>query len=361
MTKLERYAELDTAKRDIQDLREKLAQSQAKTASINTVLQKITAERDDAHRRLAFVGRLETAELKPPAWAIPAKKTGLYRGTVCLMLSDCHFDEIVTPAEVDWSNAYNRKIAEKRLVRTVENTIRISHEFFSGLKYDGMVLLLGGDIFSGIIHQDLRETNEEPILASVLYWEDRLAAAIDRLASAYGKLHVAGTYGNHGRMTLKPIAKHRAQDSFEWLLYQHVAKHFAASKAITWQIPDATDCLVKVYNHTTLLTHGDQFRGGSGISGALAPLLLGTHRKTRRQTALGKPYDLMAIGHWHQYMSLPGKGLLVNGSLKGYDEYAYQSNFEPELAQQAFWIVTPEHGVSFSAPIIAQDRKSEGW
>lgn len=352
----------DATLRDASRAREQTAQLRAKNHGLETALRRVTAERDEANRRLDFVGRLETGELKPPAWALPKKRVkGAYRGTVNLMLSDLHFDEVVDPAQIDWYNAYNRAIAEKRLQRTIDAAIRVGKEFFTGLTYDGMVLLLGGDIFSGIIHQELRETNEAPILASVLHWEGHLASAIERLASAYGKLHIPCTYGNHGRQSMKPVAKLRAQDSFEWLLYHNVARHFAGSKNVTWQIPDAPDVLVKVYNHTILLTHGDQFRGGSGIAGAVSPLLLGTHRKTRRQAALGRPYDLMTIGHFHQYMSLPGKGLLVNGSMKGYCEYAYGSNFEAELAQQAFWITTPEHGVTFSAPIICQDRKREGW
>jgi hypothetical protein len=341
---------------------EKLAQYRSKIDQLQAALKRTTSERDEANHRLDFVGRLEAGEIKPPAWALtPKKSRGDYHGIVNLMLSDTHFDEVVVPAQVDWYNAYNREIAEGRLKRAIDSTIRISHEFFTGIKYDGMTLFLGGDIFSGNIHQDLRETNEAPILASVLHWENLMASAIERLATAYGKLHIPCTYGNHGRQNLKPIAKMRAQDSYEWIFYNHVAKHFASYPSITWQIPDAMDCLVKVYDHITLLTHGDQFRGGSGISGALAPLMLGTHRKTRRQAALGKPYHMMAMGHWHQLISIPGKGLLVNGTMKGYDEYAYQSNFEPEVAQQAFWITTPEHGVTFSAPIICQNRKAEGW
>lgn len=35
------------------------------------------------------------------------------------------------------------------------------------------------------------------------------------------------------------------------------------------------------------------------------------------------------MGHWHQYFI--GQGLVVNGSLKGYDEYAMTSNFRPEV------------------------------
>ena len=40
---------------------------------------------------------------------------------------------------------------------------------------------------------------------------------------------------------------------------------------------------------------------------------------------------------------------------------SHNCNFEPEPAQQALWITTPERGITFSAPVFVQDRKAEGW
>jgi len=51
----------------------------------------------------------------------------------------------------------------------------------------------------------------------------------------------------------------------------------------------------------------------------------------------------------------------VNGSLKGYDEYAYVSNFSYEPPQQALAIVVPEKGITIQAPVFCLDRKAEGW
>jgi hypothetical protein len=51
----------------------------------------------------------------------------------------------------------------------------------------------------------------------------------------------------------------------------------------------------------------------------------------------------------------------VNGSLKGYDEYASVNNFPPERAQQAAWLTTPEHGVTLQFPIFCDDSTAEGW
>ena len=52
---------------------------------------------------------------------------------------------------------------------------------------------------------------------------------------------------------------------------------------------------------------------------------------------------------------------MVNGSLKGYDEYAAVSNFGFEAPAQGLFLMTPEHGKTWTAPILPMDRKAEKW
>ena len=153
--------------------------------------------------------------------------------------------------------------------------------------------------------------------------------------------------------------KNRVEDNFDWLFYRVLARELRDDVRFTWQLPVTADVSVQQYDHRYLLTHGDQFRGGSGISGIQTPLALGGSRKSKRQQAVGDPFDTMILGHFHQYMTIPG--IIVNGSLKGYDEYASISNFGFEVPQQAFWITTPERGPSFHAPIQPMNKKAEGW
>jgi hypothetical protein len=162
--------------------------------------------------------------------------------------------------------------------------------------------------------------------------------------------------GNHGRRTRKPRAKRRVRDNFDWLIGQMVANHFAADSRVTFDIPDATDALVSVYDSTFLLTHGDQVGGGSGIGGIWPPIMRMAAKKRNRYA-----FEAVVMGHWNQLIAAPTAGVIVNGSLKGYDEYAAVSNFMPERAQQALWLVAPNEGVTFSAPVFCDDRKAEGW
>lgn len=330
-------------------------------AAVKASLSLVIKERDKLLQQLQLIEQFDGQKPARPEWLLPPKKIKDHHATLNLLITDTHFDEIVNPDEIDGINAYNREIAELRLRRCIERTILLSRDYLSGVKYDGVCLMLGGDIFSGNIHEELQRTNADTLFGSLLHWLGPMGTAIGTLADEFKKVHIAAVPGNHGRMTRKPIMKQRAADNLDWLYYSLLRRDFARDSRITWQVTASSDAYVQVYNSRYLLTHGDQFHGGSGIAGALSPLLLGSHRKTKRQTATGKPYDCMVVGHWHQNIFLPGMGLIVGPCMKGYDEYAYLRNFAPERAAQSMWLTTPEHGITASLPVLVTDRKAEGW
>lgn len=337
----------------------------AEIARANRALRATLADRDrlleSIQKRLGLYERLEQEHIAPPKWLVPKPRKREYQGTPCLMFTDPHWDEVIDPAQVGGVNAYNRTIAEQRLRRAFERTIRMTRDCLSGVHAEGFMLFLGGDMLSGVIHEELRETNEAQVMDSVLSLLEPLESGIKLLASEFGNVHIAGVVGNHGRNTKKPRAKFRAQDNFDWLIYKLLQRDLASVKGVTMQVSTSADDRVQVHNTKYLLTHGDQFRGGSGISGAMAPLLLGVHRKMAREAAAGNPFDVMVMGHWHQTLPIPQLGLIAGGALKGYDEYAYLNNFRIEPAQLAYWLTTPEFGVQFSSSIVVQDRVAEQW
>ena len=314
---------------------------------------------DALRRTLDLVDRVEQARLEPIQWLTPAKPAKKSAATLVLMLSDLHLDEVVEPSEVDGLNAYNRDIARLRLAKTIENTVKLSRHYLAGMKYDGCVVLLGGDIFSGDIHEELTETNADTMFGSVLFWAQELAGALDALASEFGRVHVASVAGNHGRTTRKPRAKMRARTNFDWLFSKMLQRHFEKDKRLTFDIPEGSDCLVRIYDSAHLLTHGDQAHGGGGIGGIYPPIMRLRARKAQRYLATGQSFDTLWLGHWHQY--LPSPSLIVNGSMKGFDEYAFINNFQHEPPQQALAIVVPNKGITLQAPIFSMDRKKEKW
>lgn len=307
---------------------------------------------DRLERIVAYTGR----SLRVPAWLTRESKSVSNTATLVTVLSDCHFDEVVNPAELDWRNCYNREIAELRLRTYFQQVVRISRNYMSGMKFDGVVLMLGGDLISGDIHDELMQSNEAQTLDTVLHWSGQIAAGVQLLADEFGRVHVPVVVGNHGRRSRKPKAKGRARDNYDWLIGQLVARHFDADKRVTFDIPDGTDCLVRVHDTTLLLTHGDQVTGGSGIGGIWPPVMRMIARKRVRHS-----FDAVVMGHWHQLIMAPTAGVIVNGSVKGEDEYSAVSNFSVERAQQALFTVAPKHGVTFSCPVFVDNRDAEGW
>lgn len=317
-------------------------------------------EIEELRQLLGVLSTIDTAIIRPPKWTLPGPKKRGRRAIVTLQLTDTHFDEVVRPEQVAFLNAYDRPIAEQRLRRWVEKSINLARDYIAGVEYDGCAILATGDLLSGNIHAELRESNAATLYDSAIHWVGQLASAIDILATEFGQLTIGAVVGNHGRDSHKPVYKDRARSNIEWLMWRVLAREFKDDERVTFQVSDAIDLTVQLYNTRYLLTHGDEFKGGTGISGAKAPLMLGQHRTIMRQMGTEQPVDYMVVGHFHQ-LQLPSQGLVLGGSMKGYDEYAFGKRFRPEPAQQAFWLTSAEHGPTVSAPVFVSDRKAEGW
>lgn len=335
------------------------AEVRRENAQLRSRVKALEQSVDELSKLADFAGRLDEAAARPPTWLRPVKSKSGNRATLMLLQSDQHFDEVVNPAEMDGLNAYDREIATKRLERWARNVVMLSRDYLAGLTYDGVVLMLGGDGFSGVIHDELKETNADVLFGSLLYWLEQEAAAIGMLAAEFGQVHVVAVPGNHPRLTRKPRAKLRARDNMDWLFAKLLEREFRTDERVTFQVPEASDAWFEVYGRGHLLTHGDQANGGGGIGGVWPPIMRLRARKAEVHMATGKPFDTLWMGHWHQLIPTPG--LIINGSLKGWDEFAKIQNFRPEPAQQAMAVVTPEHGITWQAPILCGDRKAEGW
>jgi len=149
----------------------------------------------------------------------------------------------------------------------------------------------------------------------------------------------SGTYLSAG------VASHNT--SYEWNIYCNLARHFRNNKQIAFKIADGADIRYSVYNHRYLLTHGDNLgvRGGDGIIGALGPIMRGSIKIRNSESQIGQDFDTVLMGHWHQYITLPG--LIVNNSLKGLDEFAHLALRAPySRPSQALWFTHPEHGIT---------------
>ena len=294
----------------------------------------------------------------PPSWARSKTKSSM-AAIACLQLSDLHLDEFVDPAEVGGLNAYSRPIAEMRLRRWAAKAVELGDRF----KHDwqGAVLFWGGDMVSGSIHEELRETNEDDLPGTMTHWAPLLASAIRTVADFYGAVHIPCVVGNHGRLTKERPFKRRGRNSWDFLLSSMVKGLLSDDRRITWDIAQGSYLIVPLYEDNAFLTHGDEVGGGSGWSGIWTPLST-AHRKGSELAAChGKRVAYSVIGHWHSLTLAHARGISCNGSLKGADQFCLGLRLKPEPAMQAWWAHTARHGVTVAAPVFCEDRAKEGW
>lgn len=310
----------------------------------------------DAVRDFLGTAKLETEKLVIPDWTVKPKISSQAPGVPGLLLSDFHWGERVFRAQVGGVNEFNLRIAAERLQNVVNTVPYLLHLLDKDMRYPGIVVKLAGDMVGGNIHEELAATNEEGIMPTWLHLYKHLVAALTSLANVFGNVFVPCVSGNHDRDTKKTWHKNRNATSFGWLLYQMLADHFRDDKRFTFYIPDSADALYKVYNTRYLLTHGDQFKGGDSIIGPIGPLMRGNQKKQQRNAAVDQPYDIMEAGHWHQRITL--SHLIVNNSLKGYDEYAYANNFRFSRASQNLWTTHADYGVNWEMEVFADRTKT---
>ncbi len=294
--------------------------------------------------------------VQPPEWTISIGKDAGSPGVPTLMLSDFHWGEVVFPSQVNGVNKFNMAIARARLRKVIDSAVELLKIIDPKFRYPGIVVILGGDMVTGNIHPELTATNEENVMPTFIDLYGAMSWVYEELLKYFPAVFSACVTGNHGRDTIKIWNKDRHATSFDWLLYCMLAKRFEDNKRVTFFIPDGPDAYYKVFNHRYLVSHGDQFRGGDGLIGALGPIIRGDHKKRSRNAQIDMAYDTLCIGHWHQEIFL--RRLVVNSSLKGYDEYAYNNNFPYELPSQQLWITHPRNGITFRMPVYA-DKATE--
>lgn len=332
----------------------------SRTRALRAQVRELTDEAKELRATAGFYRSARHEPVRVPEWQVRPSKGPGHHGLVVAQMTDWHLDEVVRPEEIFGLNAYNREIAMDRIRRWVDRVVTLPRDYVRGVTLDGVVVPATGDLFTGDIHAELKESNDAKLLASVLYWMEPVMAALGVLERAYGSVAVHAVVGNHGRLSVKPVFKGRVHDNVEWLFWSVVRDRLAdRGSGVTVNVSPSMDLNVPIYGRNHLLSHGDQFRGGTGISGAYSPLMLGSHRKGKRQDIAGMPMETMVIGHMHQLIDIPG--VKMGGSMKGFDEYAFGLNLPPAEAAQAMWITTPERAETIWMPIYLQDRKTEGW
>lgn len=287
----------------------------------------------------------------PPEWLAKQHGERTKAATAVLMLSDLHLDEVVDEFEMDGLNKYDRDVATKRFERIVNFTPELLREYMAGVGYEGLVVPLLGDIITGEIHEELAKTNEAPAAATVAHWVPVLASGLKHLADELDvPLHVPCIRGNHDRTGKRLQYKHQADEAWSWVVYNWLADKFAGDDRVTFQVSRSPEHILDIYDTTFLLHHGDGAKGGGGIGGIWPPIMRWVYKRKSSLPHGRRGFDYAMMGHWHQLTY--GQDFVINGSMKGYDEFARGNAFGWERPQQALFVVTPGNGITMRTQVF---------
>lgn len=335
-------------------IRDPLAIAKEEAARLRRELNAVHRANESVEEIRKTIFRLREVPSEPPKWLLTRTKDD-GPGTPMMIWSDWHDGEVVKATEVGGLNEFNTEVCGQRIKVLVERSVQlIRHHMPKGVP--GIVVCLGGDMMTGEIHQELADTNDRYIQETVRHLKSYLHKALVTLADEFGRVFVPCVVGNHGRMTLKPRMKGRVYTSYEWGIYTDLEDRLRDDPRIKFFIPGETDAYFSVVGHRFLLTHGDTLgvKGGDGIIGAIGPIMRGAFKVGRSEAQIGREFDTILMGHWHQYIST--RGIIVNNCLKGYDEFARLALRAPATpASQALWFVHHRYGINTQMEVYVQD------
>ena len=251
---------------------------------------------------------LSEAMPEPPTF-IPAAKHESGAEAIVLMATDWQWGEVVDLEAMDGVNCYNVDIARKRAERFFKTALELSTEYWSGPPPQRLILVLGGDLISGEIHEELAKTNELLSLPALKDVTGFIIAGINLLLDKLGcPIDVIVIPGNHGRTTRRPESKQNALTSYDNLIGDFVELYYQSSKRKRrpkFYTPASGDALLSLFGWNFLITHGDRMgsRGGTGFGGAIYTIARGFKRLTQDYAARRIQLDYILCGHFHSSTS----------------------------------------------------------
>ena len=255
--------------------------------------------------------------------------------TMVVLLSDIHCEETVRAEQVNGLNAYDLDVCDARLAE-------LQRRFFDMLAHerelcriDRVVVWLGGDLISGMIHPELAEENALHPLAAIRWIGERLRGFLDSVADNARQVVVATSCGNHGRTTEK-LRTNEADTSYEHHLYLTM-RAAESRKNVAWQIGEGHLNYLDLDGFRIRFCHGHAVRFQGGIGGIHVPL-----NKAIAAWDATERADLTCLGHWHQFSWSRSGRYVSNGSVIGHSAYAVRIKATYEPPCQAAIVI--DHG-----------------
>lgn len=287
----------------------------------------------------------QAIEARKPAYsprAIPKTKTLSAQHEFVLLWSDTHAGEVVSEVETNGLNAYDWKTMWQRHDRLREAVF--SFQDNRPYPVSKLHVCALGDMLSGDIHDELVETNEIPLAEATVQFAIDGSEWLESLLERFSSLTFSGVVGNHPRAKRKPQAK-QAFNNADWLAYHAMRGFLRNQPAIKWDIPKASAHPIEVLGKRLLLWHGDGVR--STMPGVpWGGVMRRAQALSTTYAAKGIPLDHLCVGHFHQANIVDQGRVVMNGSIKGIDEYSLKAFGGGGSPQQLLLTFHPRKGLT---------------
>jgi len=271
----------------------------------------------------------------PPARAKKLGK-GVLRTAGILDIGDVHYGELVSPRSTGNIAQYSPEIARERFNYTIDEAIRIGKEH----NIQSLWLILGGDMISGNIHDDLNRNNEMMTIAQTLEASEMIYGGIESLCQSYPEVNVLAVSGNHPRTEKIPFYNHKQTENLDYMLAKILEYKGINQPNLRFHTGESFWNIIDVEDRKFLIMHGDTIRQQNSMSLPWYGMWK-EYMKWKNMQDITGPFHDMMIHHFHipNRIGMGNDSLFVNGSLKGKDDYSLAGTRLPAPACQRFLIV----------------------
>jgi len=280
-----------------------------------------------------------------------------------VLLQSCwHYGEVVSREETAGFGGYDIATCQARIQEMTDSVIGLITDHHRGLRIRKLWVVNVGDNISGDIHDELRVTNEVPLVSQFLGCGLLQALSLRDLATVVEEVEFIGLRGNHPRNTKKPAYKQSAEDSFDRASYAITSLAVAGIPNIKVTIPNSPRHLQRINGHGFLFEHGDSiktwmsipFYGAQREQASLSQLYHNAAallpNDPKHAAYLQQGFRYFCIGNFHTFVDVDGPAgsrTIFTGSPKGPDEYALGKLATGSQPSQTFFGVHEKRGISF--------------
>lgn len=270
------------------------------------------------------------------------------------LMSDAHYGEVVDP-EATLGISYNTDIARRRIEHYRDVVCRYKELRETSYDVPKLTIAVLGDMLSGMIHEELMATNEINVTEQSAQMANILWGLCKDFASEFEQVEMILVPGNHPRLSRKPQFKEK-WNNFEYGMGQGIEMALSESKIpnVTLQRPKSFVYLHEIFGRQIAMYHGDGIKSASFAGIPFYGLKQQREAMQSLLSVLGAGRaSMLVMGHFHQhiYWKGPDCDVLINGSLKGPDEYIMTSRLAANPAEQVLLEFHPEHGLVNQAHI----------